>query len=384
MTDAVRRLHLPPEVIIGLGTLAEVGRIVERLASRVMLVSHAAGRFTATGIPDRAEQIMRTSGVSVTRTAILPEPSTEAIDEAAALARRDKIEAVVGLGGGSPLDAAKAIAALATHNGTCADYQMGARSFSRKALPTVCIPTTAGTGSEVSRVSVLLNRPLRVRKSLNDPRLIPAVAILDAELTVGLSKQQTGAVGLDAMSHAIESNASRGATALTDALSLKAMSLLAGSLGDAIQSPNDLRARGDALVGSSLAGMALNAGVGAAHILAQPISSVTDLSHSTVISILLPHVIQANAGYAAECYQRLAEAATGRPVAADDGANVLVDLVTRLRHAAELPTTFSELGVTRGQLNDALETATKWQAHITTNPRPVSRELLDELLQTAY
>ena len=383
MHEGVRRAYLPPNLVYGAGAIGQLGDIACQYGRVALVVTHAPGRFTASGIPANSERILQGAGVATSRFAVEREPSVATIDAGAAFARQQAAEVVIGIGGGSALDAAKAIAAMAVHDGTTEDYQLGRRVLTTQPLRVIAVPTTAGTGSEVSRVSVLLNPGLRVRKSIGDPRLVPTVAVLDPELTVGCSKEQTVSVGLDALAHAIESNVSLEATAFSNAVGLEAVRLLSSALPATVRDGADPDARGNALYGSSLAGMALNAGVGIAHILAQPISAVTDLPHATVVSILLPHVVAANARYAEEAYGRLATAAVGRPVSRARGAAVLRERIDTLQDAGGIPVRFSDLGVTQSQLSDAVQVALKWQGHITTNPRPVNESLLTSVVDAA-
>jgi alcohol dehydrogenase len=292
----------------------------------------------------------------------------------------------VGLGGGSVLDMAKGVAILATHSQSIRDYQMGDAVFVRPGLPVVAVPTTAGTGSEVSRVVVVDNKEAGIKRSVIDHRLIPKVALLDPELTLTLPTDLTCTIGLDAFSHALESFVSLQANPFTEAVGLQAMRLIGQALPRAVRCGTDVEARGDMLFASSLAGLSLSAGVGAAHILAQPISAVTGLSHSQVITILLPYVVRANSNYALEKYATVAgilnKAVEGVPPG--HPAASLDAMLQRLQALGGIPARFRACGVTGQQLADAVEIALRWQMHIRTNPRPVDRALLQGIVQAAY
>lgn len=372
-------LFLAPRMLFAPGAIARIGVETAALGSRVLLVTHGPGRLTSSGVVDRVEDSLVAAGVALSRFDVPVEPGVELFDEGVRVCRTQGCDVVIGVGGGSALDTAKAIALMAVHEGSVEEYQLGRLSFQRRGLPMIATPTTAGTGSEVSRVAVITNPRIGMKKSIGSPLLIPTLALLDPELTVSVPPGLTGAIGLDALSHAIESFVSLRSNPVTEALGFEAVRLLARSLPRAIRNGNDLEARSDALWGSSLAGLALNAGVGLAHILAQPISSATGLSHSTVISVLLPRVIEVNAAYAAAKFDRLASG-IGDAASSRGGADAVAAAVIEIRELANLPDRFGDLGVTRSQLMQARDLALEWQSHIVTNPRPVNRALLEDVL----
>jgi alcohol dehydrogenase len=372
-------VFLSPRMLCAPGAIARIGVETAALGASALLVAPESGVVVLDQWVDRAEELLRGAGVAVHRFCVSVEPAIELYDEGVRLCRSHGCDVVVGIGGGSALDTAKAIALIAVHEGSVEDYQLGRRSFKRRGLPMIAIPTTAGTGSEVSKVSVITNPRIGMKKSIGNPLLIPTLALLDPELTVSVPRGLTGSVGLDALSHAIESFVSLRSNPVTDALGYEAACLLIHSLPRAIQNPGDLEARESALWGSSLAGLAMNAGVGLAHILAQPISSSTGLSHSAVISVLLPHVIEANAAYASAKFDRLASG-IGESASPLGGATAVAAAVRRIRDLAGIPVRFADMGATREQLMHACDLAVEWQSHILTNPRPVDRALLVDVV----
>ena len=377
---------LQPCVRVGQGALEQIGAEALDLGRRAFLVTHLPGRFTSTGVVRRAEALMNMVGVETFLYGVAPECAIATFDEGTRLCREAGCDMVVGLGGGSAIDAAKGIAIMATHQGSIRDYQMGQATFEHPALPVIAVPTTAGTGSEVSRVVVVGNEQMGIKKSINDPRLIPRVAILDPELTVPLAPDLTCSTGLDALSHALESFVSLNATPSTEAAALWALELIGRSLERAVSDGQDIRARRDMLFASYMAGLSLQAGVGAAHILAQPVSAVTGLSHSLAIAVLLPHVVQANLDHATEKYIAAADALG---MGAEDGeprsaASRVISALRRYQEAGKLPSRFRDVGVRESHLQDVLESALRWQMHIKSNPRPVDRSVLQGILQAAY
>jgi alcohol dehydrogenase class IV len=372
-------VFLSPRMLCAPGAIARVGFESSALGSTALLVAPEVGVVALDQSVDRVGEFLRVAGVAVHRFNVPAEPAIELYDEGVRLCRTHGCDVVVGIGGGSALDTAKAIALIAVHEGSVEDYQLGRLRFERRGLPMIAIPTTAGTGSEVSKVSVITNPRIGMKKSIGNPLLIPTLALLDPELTVSVPRGLTGSIGLDALSHAIESFVSLRSNPVTEALGYEAARLLVHSLPRAIQNPHDLEARESALWGSSLAGLAMNAGVGLAHILAQPISSSTGLSHSAVISVLLPNVIEANAAYASTKFDRLASG-IGDTTSSPNGAASVAAAVRQIRDLAGLPARFGDLGATREQLMHACDLALEWQSHILTNPRPVDRALLVDVL----
>jgi alcohol dehydrogenase class IV len=372
-------VFLVPRMLCAAGAVARIGVESAALGSTALLVAPEAGVVALDQAVARVEDAMRAAGVAVHLFNVPVEPAIELYDEGIRLCRTQGCDLVVGIGGGSALDTAKAIALIAVHEGSVEDYQLGRRRFERRGLPMIAVPTTAGTGSEVSRVSVITNPRIGMKKSIGNPLLIPTLALLDPELTLSVPRGLTGSIGLDALSHAIESFVSLRSNPVTEALGYEAARLIVHSLPRAIRDPQDLEARESALWGSSLAGLAMNAGVGLAHILAQPISSATGLSHSAVITVLLPNVIEANAAYASTKFDRLASG-IGDTTSSGDGAASIAAAVRQIRDLANLPARFSDLGATREQLMHACDLALEWQSHILTNPRPVDRALLVDVL----
>jgi alcohol dehydrogenase class IV len=257
------------------------------------LVTYPPGRTTGSGGPARIESSLAAAGVRVARHEIPADPDVDAVDAAAAACRTAGATVVVGVGGGGPLDAAKAVAAVAVNPGTAEDYQLG-RLIEDQPLPFIAVPTTVGTGSEANMVAVLRNRRLGVVRSIREPRMVPAVAVLDPLLLAGLPPMLLRLGAGDALAHGIESYLSLGATAFTRAHSFEGVRLVAIGLRALAAGAPDADAAPGMLLGSYFAGLALQAGPGLAHVLAQPITAVTGIPHSAVIAALLPRTVRFN------------------------------------------------------------------------------------------
>lgn len=237
---------------------------------------------------------------------VVGEPDLESIDRTVAVLRKEECDCVLALGGGSVLDAAKAVAMIATNGGTAEEYQMQGRQAGRPALPLIAVPTTAGTGSEATKVSVVYNGKTRLKKSFYSPSMIADAVILDPEATVDLPPRVTASTGIDALSHAIESYVSLNATPYSQMNSLKAVELIGRSLVAAFRDGHDIGARTDMLYASFFAGCALQAGIGLAHIIAQPLGGLLKIPHGDACSIFLPYSMEYNMEYRPQHYGDLA------------------------------------------------------------------------------
>jgi alcohol dehydrogenase class IV len=295
-------------IVFGSGSRRQLGELVAGLGRRVLVVHGATRRHGAWLDPLLAGQ-----GLTWADFAVAGEPTLETARSGAALARGTAAEVVIGLGGGSALDAAKAIAALATQPGDLLDYLEvigGGQPLAAVPLPCVAVPTTAGTGSEVTRNAVLGCRERGVKVSLRSPAMLPRAAVVDPELALSLPPAVTAATGLDALSQLIEPFVSAKRQPLADAVSREGLARVAWALRRVAAEPADLAAREAMSLASLCGGMALaNAGLGAVHGFAGPLGGMFPAPHGAVCGILLGGVMEANI---AACRQVGDEATLGR------------------------------------------------------------------------
>ena len=282
-------------IVFGAGALSQAGDIVAALGRRALVVT---GRNSGRAQPLLA--LLEQAGVTADTFAVAGEPDIETIERGAEAAREAQCDCAVGFGGGAALDAAKAIAALATNTGPLLDHlEVIGRNepLAAAPLPIVAIPTTAGTGSEVTRNSVIISREHRVKVSLRSPLMMPAVALVDPELTYELPPDVTATTGMDALVQLIEPFVCTRANPLVDGLCREGMACVARSLRVAFASGRDAAAREDMAVASLFGGLALaNAGLGAVHGLAGPLGGMSDAPHGAICAALLPPVVRANLG----------------------------------------------------------------------------------------
>lgn len=287
--------YAPTQVIFGVGKLGELGEVVQRYGKRALLVALAdMRRFD---FLDRIEKELQAVSVDVVLyDGVEPNPTAQAVDKGGEVARREDVNVVIGLGGGSAIDAAKGIAVMASHEANSVwEFVTGTEVATAKTLPIVTIPTTAGTGSEVSRGAVFSNPALLQKDSFGSDYIFPRVAIVDPSLTVTLPPGLTAATGLDALAHAIEGYVSIRANPLGDTLALTAMRLIAKSLRLAVADGESMEARSDMAFAAMLGGLVLSqAGVGAAHALGMILGGRYGTPHGVAVGILLAAVIEQN------------------------------------------------------------------------------------------
>ncbi|NQU11340.1 iron-containing alcohol dehydrogenase [bacterium] len=370
-------------IIFGAGRLAEAGAIARGLGRRALVVAGMSA-----GAHQRAEPLLgalTAAGAEYATFSLSGEPTVAVVRAGLDQAQSEGCDLVIGMGGGSVIDTGKAIAALLTNTGDPLDYlEVIGRGvpITQRAAPYIAIPTTAGTGAEVTRNAVLGSPEHKVKVSLRSPLLLPRVALVDPELTLGLPPAITASTGLDALTQLIEPYVSAKANPLADALGREGISRAARSLRRAYEHGDDRAAREDMAVASLCGGLALaNAGLGAVHGLAAPLGGMFDAPHGAVCAALLPHVMEANVGamrLALPKYEEIARILTGSPSAtAGDGVAWVRELVTTLR----IPR-LAMYGLTRDDFPAVIEKASA-ASSMKANPVPLGPEALRGILEAA-
>lgn len=315
---------------------------------------------------------------------VQPNPTTEVVDAGYTKLREAGCDSVVAIGGGSSIDAAKAIAVLVTNGGKILDYE-GLNKFTELPAPLLAIPTTCGTGSEVTHGAVISDKKRRIKTIVAGVAIRPKVAILDPTLLVTLPSPITAATGLDALTHAIESYLSLAGTPLTDALSLGAVELIGQNLRRAVAN-NDLDALGDMLMASTMAGMAFaNSRLGIIHAITDILGGMYDVPHGVACAILLPHAMRFNLIGAAGKFARIASAMgeITEWLTPLEAAEMAVDTVASLIDDLGLPTRLRDIGVEEDGFSTVVESGMK-SPHIPVNPRRPTPDDLMSVLRQAY
>ncbi|HET9931226.1 MAG TPA: iron-containing alcohol dehydrogenase [Polyangiaceae bacterium] len=372
------------QIVFGCGKLAELAVHACGLGSCGLLVTGSRPERA-----DRARDLLEGAKINVVTLAVSKEPTTELARRGVELSREANVGFVIGMGGGSALDLAKAVAALAANGGDPLDYLevVGrGRALSKPSLPCILIPTTAGTGSEVTRNAVLQAEAERVKVSLRSPHMLPKVALVDPELTLSVPRHVTAATGLDALTQVMEPYVSNARGALTDALCVEGMRRGARSLLRAYEDGSDLGAREDLCVTSLFGGLSLaNAKLGAVHGLAGPLGGAFEAPHGALCARLLPNVMRANLraleqrGHREliERYRTIAGLLLGRPASPEEGIEWVEELVERLgipRLAAH--------GVTSAHFEDIVAKGRR-ASSMKGNPVELAAEELTRVLEAA-
>ncbi len=380
-------LTLPGKVVYGSGTVTRLGTEARAFGGKCLLV-HGSNPFRVY----KARESLVSARVETILFGVEREPTVDLVREAVRSARDTRCAMVVGVGGGSVLDAAKAIAALTPNPGDVMDYLevVGAgKPLAKDPLPCIAVPTTAGTGTEATRNAVLTSASHKVKASLRHPSMVPRVALLDPELTLSVPAEITATTGMDALCQLIEPFTCNRTNPFTDALCREGMERVARSLLRAFSDEGDLEAREDMMLASHFSGMALaNARLGVVHGFAAPLGGQYGASHGALCAALLPSVVAMNlealgkrvpSSPVLRRYQEAARILTGN---AQAGADDLVAFTERLRKEMGIPR-LKELGARKEDFTALVAKAA--QASSTKgNPIELTAEEMQVILENAY
>jgi alcohol dehydrogenase class IV len=379
----VHDFFIPPTVIYGQGSLDRLAEEAVGLGRKALLVV-GSGSLARSGALDRIQDLLRSKAVTaVLFEGVEPDPAIETVDRGAEQALESGCQMVIAAGGGSVIDTGKAIAGMVTNDGSVREYLEG-REITEKPLPCIAIPTTAGTGAEVTKNSVLTNRQGLYKKSIRHRWLIPTAAIVDPALTLSLPSEVTASTGMDTLAQLIEPYVSRKSTPMTDALALYGMELVGRSLQRAVANGSDVEARSDMSLASLLSGMALaNSGLGAAHALSHPMGAHRGVPHGVGCAILLPYVMEFNLPAAREKYARVATALgeDTHGLSADEAARQAIGRVHALCKEIGIPPRLSAVGIHEEDLR--MIARESHGSSLTGNPVETSDEELVALLRKA-
>ena len=374
MTDLT--LRYPAVIEFGCGARRKLPDIIAslRLGHEPRLLLVCIRTFVRTGEIDELRHLC--GGASCGCYADVPhDPPLQTVDALIQIAREVHADAVVAVGGGSVIDAAKAAAVLAPAAGTASAYFHGQRSIDSPGLAFIALPTTAGTGAEITRNSVLTDPATRVKKSLRSPLMVPYAAVVDPELTMSCPPSLTAASGLDALTQAVESFLSKNAHAVSRALAAQAVKRLMAHLAAAFHNGSDADARTAVAEGSLLSALAFSqSGLGAVHGLAHPIGLALNLAHGLTCAILLPHILAWNAPACEAELRELAQAIGLR------SSGEFTEAVSELGRELGIPANFAELGLTAEHFEEIL--ANCRSGSMKANPRHLTDEDVLELLRT--
>ncbi len=294
MDTKIISFRSPHLILAGMGSLERLGEEAKALGTNKALLVTDKG-VVASGIGEKAQALLKKDGIELDIfDKVISDPDIDCAEACIEMAKRDKYDLILGVGGGSSMDIASAVSVMCTNPGTVRDY-LGINLVKNPGIPTILIPTTAGTGAEVTPNAILTDVEAKLKKAIVSPYILPRVAIVDPLLSVSMPPQVTSSSGIDALTHAIESYTSNKATIMTDLFAKEAIILIGQSLRTAVANGNNLQARYDMSIGSLYAGIALaNAGVTAVHALAYPLGGQFKVAHGIANGLLLPYVMEFN------------------------------------------------------------------------------------------
>jgi alcohol dehydrogenase len=368
--------HTPTRVVFGPGTMDQLGELAKELGDTRVLVVTDPG-LQAAGHPQRALASLKAAGLeSFLFDKVEENPTSRHVDLGVQFAQPLDIDLIVSVGGGSAMDCAKGINFLLTNGGTMADYK-GFGKARKPMLPSIGVPTTAGTGSEAQSYALIADDKSHMKMACGDRKAAFQVAILDPEVTVSQPVKVTALTGIDALSHALESYVTRSRNPLSQMFAREAWKLLEVNLERVLANPKDLEARAAMQMGAFQAGTAIeNSMLGVCHACANPLTAHYGITHGLAIAIMLPHVIAFNAPVVSELYADLVEEAGLANGTRDVAGQILAARIRALVKLAYLPTTLTSCGISGGILSVLAEEASRqWTARF--NPRPVTeRDIL--------
>lgn len=384
--DQVFPFRVPPSQFFGSGAIEKIGEETKRLGVRRALIVTDPGVAKA-GISDRVRTLLEAAGVTTGQyDRVEPEPSVASVERAVDTAEQGEYDVLVGVGGGSALDTAKGISLRSANAGPIQQY-FGVELVPARGLPMILVPTTAGTGSEITPNAIFDDTERRLKAGIVSHRLFADVAIVDPDLTLGVPPSVTAASGIDALTHAIESYIAVKATPHTDLYALEAIRLIGANLRAATSRGTDRASRYGQALGSFYAGISItNAGTGLCHAMAYPLGSAYHVPHGMANALLLPAVLEYNMPADLPKYARIAEA-LGEPViglSPRKAAERAVDAVRALCRDVGLPAGLREVGVPEDALEGFVEGTLSAARLIDNNPRRPTPDAVLDVYRRAF
>jgi alcohol dehydrogenase len=377
--------YQPTRIVFGAGAVGELGLEAKRLgALRAVIVTDRVLR-------EKTDVVARACAALGARCAgvydgVIPDTAVRVVDDGAAFARSRGCDGLVSVGGGSSIDTAKGMAIVLTEGGSIRDHQ-GSQALGRRQTPHLAVPTTAGTGSEVTQYAVVKDHDAHEKMHYADDRIVPDAAVLDPELTLGMPRLLTAATAADALTHAIEAYSAQNRNPISDGHALAAMRLCAVYLPRVMAEPGDVVARGQMLVAATLGGLAFNsAGVGLTHAMAHIVGARYGVHHGTANAICLPHVIRFNNDELCARHRDVAEAlgVDTRGLTDEAAGAAAADAVARLHKSAGLPVRLRDVGVPEAELEACAEQSLSDGAIVYNGKFAADKDLVLGVYRAAY
>lgn len=373
--------NYPTRIRVGAGRIKEISSACKELGMKAPLLVTDPGLASSLLVA----KVLHYCHVADLKVGVFSQikanPTGENVSAGVMAYREGKHDGVIAFGGGSGLDAAKAIALMVGQEGSLWDYEDVGDNWKRvnaaTMAPVVAVPTTAGTGSEVGRASVITDSQKQLKKIIFHPDMLPSLVIMDPELTIGLPKPLTAATGMDALSHCLEAYCATYYHPMAEAIALEGMRLIKDNLIRAYKDGTDLEARTNMLVASAMGATAFQRGLGAMHALAHPIGALYDAHHGRLNAILMPYVLQANRAAIEEKMERLASY-----LSLENGFDGFLEWVLQLRLELGIETTLTPLGIAASQVERIAQMATE-DAAAGSNPVLFTKDEYKNILNTA-
>lgn len=365
---------IPQDIIVGKGSLKKLPEVAGKLGGTHGFII-SGPHLNKMGIVSSCAQALEAVGIKVdTYTETEGNPSVETVDKAANAFKESGADFIVALGGGSPMDVAKAVGVVAKYGGSITEYEGGGK-VPGDIIPLIAIPTTAGTGSEVTAFSVITDHSRNYKLTVFSYKLIPAYAILDPELLTTAPVSVAAACGIDAMVHALEAYISKAASPFSDAMAEKSLELIGKNIRRYVADRTDIEAAEGMLVGSLFAGIAFSwARLGDVHAMSHPVSAFFDVPHGVANAILLPTIVEYNALADHGKYLKIYNYISKIPVPEEEFEPfMLVDLLVELNEQLGIPASLSEVGVTEDKFDAMADDAMK-SGNIAVNPRSTTKK----------
>jgi alcohol dehydrogenase len=383
-------LFQTPTIIFGIDSINQIGQQAKKLgAGRVLLISGPSVKKA--GALDKVLGLLEKEGITVEvnlQERDTPEPATDVVERTAEIAKQGNFNVIIGVGGGSILDVSKMASALVTNPGKTADY-FGREKVPQRGLPTIIVPTTSGTGAEVTKHAIFLERASNVKKVVASSNLLPNVAIVDPVLALTCPPSVTASAGIDAYIHAAEAFLSKNANTITDTLALESISIITKWLGPAFADGQNLEARYWMSLGSLMAGIVLNnSGTSLVHAMAYPVGGEHHTPHGVTLSALMLSCFEYIAVAKEQKMARLAEA-MGEPIEGLPPREVVPQVLDAIRHlilSVELPASLSDLDIDREKtdIHQWAVEAHKEQRLLTRSPRILTVEDIEIIYENAF
>lgn len=382
----VNTFFSPNKVILGNGTVAQAGEEAGKLGAKKALIVTDAGVVKA-GLVQGLEESLKAQKIKFgIYSQVKAEPEARIVDECVKAVCADGYDIIIGIGGGSSLDVAKGAAIMATNEGKIVDYS-GTDLIPLRGLPKILIPTTAGTGSEVTRAIIITDDSDNSKKAVFSDFALPDVAIIDPLLTLSMPLVVTADTGIDALVHAVETYVSVKATPFSDVLAIEAINLIAENLPVAYVRGDNIEARFNMSLAATLAGMAFTSGgLGAVHALAYPLDTEFHLSHGRSNAVMLPYVVDYNKIGSLSKYADIAEVMGEdmEGLSEYEAAESLVSCLFRLIEDVAIPTRLSDYGVSRDDIPRLVAGGMKQKRLFVPNPRNLTEEDVNNIYESAF